>query len=284
MTIRSIFVPVRGDGKGEGVLNHALALARRSNAHVEVYHCRPRPQDMLPLGTYLNRQMREQITASAKIMADEEEKRLRALFEDYCATHDLVVADAPPWPQGRMSASWHEQIGKQSEIISLYGRLADVVAVARPDREGVLGHNSLEAAVFATGRLTLMCPPVAVEHVGRHVAVAWNGSEEAARAVFMALGLLSDGDAVTVFTGETSVLPGADLGAYLASHGIKADLRQIKSAKTGVAQALLGGAAEAGADMLLMGAYGQSRQRELIMGGVTRHVIDHAAMPVMLTH
>jgi nucleotide-binding universal stress UspA family protein len=287
MDIRTIFVPIRGDGKGEHVLNHALALARRSNAHLEVTHCRPGAGDLLPLGSYLSDAMRKTITQSASAMADEEENRLREVFDSYCAANELVEADTPPWPADRPSARWREEIGKQADIIAVHGRMADVVAVARPDKGGALGHNSLESAIFSSGRLTLVCPPSSVEDVGHHVAMAWNGSTEAARALYMALPVLTTADKVTLLfaaTGDAPDLGAADAGAYLATHGISAEVRELKASRTGVGQEILATASQIGADVLLMGAYGQSRQRELIMGGVTRHIIDHAGMPVLLAH
>src|ERR687898_3429327 len=95
MTLRTILVPVRGDGKGEGVLDHALALGRRFNAHLEVVHCRQRPQDMLPFAGMVPTSLRQQVVSSATSLADEEERRVKALFEDYCRREEIAVVDRP---------------------------------------------------------------------------------------------------------------------------------------------------------------------------------------------
>ena len=116
MSIRTIFVPIRGDGNGELVLNHALALGQRFSAHIEVNHCRPRPDDLLPAGAYLNAAMRKTITDSAQTMADDEEKRLRQIFDAYCKRHDLTVVETLPWPAHEMSVSWRERTGKQQPV------------------------------------------------------------------------------------------------------------------------------------------------------------------------
>jgi nucleotide-binding universal stress UspA family protein len=286
--LRTILIPVRGDGKGESVLDHALALGRRFNAHLAVVHCRPRPEDMLPFGVYAPTSFKEQITASATSLADSEESRVRALFHAYCGAHDLAIVEGQlAAPKDRPSASFSEATGKQAAIVAIRGRLADVIAVAQPDRDLNLGFNTLEAALLETGKLVLLCPRTQVDHVGQHVAIAWNGSAEAARAVAAALPILLAADQVTVLsaaTGARSELTPEDLQAYLSSHEVRARLETFDAAATEVGQGLLKTARDAGADVLLLGAYGHSRRRSLVMGGVTQHVIDHARLPVLLIH
>jgi nucleotide-binding universal stress UspA family protein len=290
MTIRRILVPVRGDSKGEGVLDHAVALARRFAAHVDVLHCRARPEDMLPFGVSVPAILRKNILASAGTVADQEERKVRDLFDAYCERHELTVVEGvggPPGPEDRVSLSWREESGKQAAVIALYGRLADLIAVAQPDRERNLGLNTLEAALLETGKPVLLCPPKPVETVGAHIAVAWNASAEAARAVTIGLPVLAAADSVTVVAlsdGAEKPLGPEALKDYLAGHGIAAEVETEKSKATAVGGALLKIAKGRGADLLLMGAYGQSRRRELVMGGVTQHIIDHADLPVLLTH
>jgi nucleotide-binding universal stress UspA family protein len=287
MTIRRILVPIRGDGKGEGVLDHAVSLGRRFKAHVDVLHCRPRPEDMLPFGVSVPAMLRKEILASAGTVADQEERKVRDLFDAYCERNDLTLVDGPSGPEDRLSLSWREELGKQAAVIAVHGRLADLIVVARPDRERNLGLNTLEAALLETGKPVLLCPPQPAEAVGRHVAVAWNGSCEAARAVTIGLPVLVAAESVTIVAlsdGAQKPLGPEALKDYLASHGIAAGIETEKSKATGVGGALLKISRASGADLLLMGAYGQSRRRELIMGGVTQHIIEHADLPVLLTH
>ena len=82
MTIRTILAPVRGDGKGEAVLDHAVAMARRFGARVLVVHARPRPEDLLPVGVPVTGAMKRMILDSAAASATEEAARVRNLFED----------------------------------------------------------------------------------------------------------------------------------------------------------------------------------------------------------
>jgi len=288
MSLRTILVPVRGDGKGERVLDHALALAQRFNAHLAVVHCRPRPEDMMPFGVFVPTAFREQITSSATALADQEESRVKTMFQDYCARHDLPLVTGPAAaPRERPSASWSEATGKQAAIVAVRGRLADLIAVAQPDPKLNLGRNTLEAALLETGRPVLLCPPGQVAGIGRHVAIGWDGHAEAARAVAATLPLLAVADRITVLTAEIGLaaeLGPADLQAYLASHDRQAEISTFRARATEVAQGLLAAARQAGADVLVIGAYGHSRRRELIMGGVTEHIIDHTDLPVVMIH
>jgi nucleotide-binding universal stress UspA family protein len=285
MTLRTILVPVRGDDRGEGLLDHALALGQRSNAHIEVVHCRARPEDMLPFGVFLPASMREQIKSAAGNMADVEETKLRPLFDAYAETHGLEIADTPPWPQDRVSISWRERTGKQPSIVALYGRLADLIVVPQPDRAQNFGVNTLEAALFSTGRPVVMCPAGSAGTIGDHVAVAWNGSAESSRAVAMAMPVLAGASAVTIVAVGAEVPDDMGpnmLAAYLASHGIGTEV--VARGEGKIAQTLLAECQARGADLLVMGAYGQSRQLEMVMGGVTQHIVDHAAVPVLMSH
>jgi len=282
MAIRRILVPIRGDGKGEKVLDHALVLARRYKAHIEAVHCRPRPEEIIPFG-FIPPSVREQLARSGDNLAAAEEAEIKAMFDSYVAARKLAVADAGSSPLGKVTISFAVERGKQAAIVSNRERLADIVAVAKPDRG--LGRNTLEAALLNTGSLVLMCPPSEPGAVGEHLAIAWNGSREAAHVVALAHEMLREAGKVTVLTvaGGKDQLSGADLVAYLADHSVKADHQEI-NATGGIGKALLSAARAAGADTLLMGAYGSSRGSELVFGGVTQYVVDNSDMPVLMAH
>jgi len=284
--IRKILVPVRGDGKGENVLAHATLLANRFDAHIEVTHCRPKPSDMLPFGVPVPGFLQEQILQQAGSVADAVEKDLRAAFDRYAQEHALKVVDKQDGPGP--SASWVEEEGKQIDIIKHHGRLADLIVVAKPDRDRNLGTNTLKAALFGTGRPVMMCPPRDSEPgvLGDRVAIAWNGSVEAVRAVSLTHDLLARASAVTILTADRSELHSAgadDLAHYLAQRGIEASVDQFPSrGKIGVE--LLERAGAAAADILVMGAYGDSHEHETLFGGNTQVIVDKATIPVVMVH
>lgn len=286
MAIRRIFVPIRNDGKGENVLDHALALAGNIG-HIEAVHCRPAPEDLIPFGVSVPAILRDQISKSGDELANAEEAQITQQFEDYARANKLTIIDiGKPHPKNKLSATWRIERGKQATIVSARGRLADVVAVARPDRDRAVGRNTLEAALVNTGSLVMMCPPSAPpKKVGNHIAVAWNGSREAARAVSLAMPLLAAASTVSVMTmaGDKLELTGAHLLNFLSDHDIKATHTEIESGSN-AGKALLEGARSVDADCLLMGAYGSSRGREMVFGGATQYVVDHSDMPVLMAH
>ena len=286
MAIRRIFVPIRNDGKGENVLDHALALAGKIG-HIEAVHCRPAPEDLIPFGVSIPAILRDQISKSGDELANAEEAQITQQFEDYARANKLTIIDiGKPHPKNKLTATWRIERGKQANIVSARGRLADIVAVARPDRDRAMGRNTLEAALVNTGSLVMMCPPSAPpKKIGSHIAVAWNGSREAARAVSLAMPLLAAASTVSVMTmaGDELELTGAHLLNFLSDHDIKATHTEIKSGSN-AGKALLEGAKSVEADCLLMGAYGSSRGREMVFGGATQYVVDHSDMPVLMAH
>jgi len=288
MTIRKILVPVRGDGKGEGLLDHALALAKVTRAHIEVVHCHSQAKDMLPYGTLMmTPSMKQSILDAAESNATAEEGRLHKIFEGYCKSHNLVQADVRTPEDDRISVSWREEEGVQANVVSMRGRLADLVVVATPEQDTTLGVNTLEAALLETGKLVMMVPDIKAGKVGNHVAIAWNGDSRASRTVTLGLGVLQNAETVSVLSAEkggSGRLSGNDLVDYLAWHDISAKLEKFDSASSSAGAAILQRVNEIDADSLMMGGYGHSRRRELIMGGVTRHVIENATLPVFMAH
>lgn len=287
MSIAKILVPIRGDGKGENVLAHAAALARGHNAHVEAVHCRTRPDDLIPFGVVVTSRLREQIARHAKEVSDTEEASLRKLFEEATGKFGLeLIADGVP-PRDRPTANWHEEQGRQMDVIKSHGRLADLVAVARPDRERGLGFNTLKAGLFHTGRPVLICPPAETppEALGKRIAIAWNGSTEAARAVALALPLIQTAEEVVVLDGGVGDhgASGDELMRYLEIRGVTARREPIDGGDN-PGRVILDSARKVGADLVVMGAYSRSREYEAVFGGATQYVVDHCTIPVVMVH
>jgi nucleotide-binding universal stress UspA family protein len=132
-----------------------------------------------------------------------------------------------------------------------------------------------------------VAPPSVPGALGGKVAISWNGSAQAARAVSAALPYITRSDGVVILTVEsdrTSASAAPELAAYLAWHGVRAETKIFAPADRAVGAALLKECADAGADLLVMGAYTHSRVRQLILGGVTRHVLAEAAVPLFMAH
>jgi nucleotide-binding universal stress UspA family protein len=121
--------------------------------------------------------------------------------------------------------------------------------------------------------------------------LCWNGRREAARAATAALPLLERAQAVTVLTidpektdAQGTAEPGADIAVWLARHGVKAELKSDTAADTDVGSVILSRAADYDADLIVMGLYGRSRMRELILGGASRTLLKSMTVPVLVAH
>jgi nucleotide-binding universal stress UspA family protein len=149
-----------------------------------------------------------------------------------------------------------------------------------------------EHVVLAAGRPVLMIPyagqPAAL---GERVLVAWNASRESTRALTDALPLLQRAAQVDVLTVNArpgrdghGEMPGADIALYLARHGVSANVHPTHGEDIGVGEWLLSRAADLGTDLIVMGAYGHSRLREMVLGGATRTILQSMTVPVLMSH
>lgn len=168
-------------------------------------------------------------------------------------------------------------------------RVYDITIVGRPG----VGRSeprmtTLEAALFESGRPILMSPPTPPKSLGTNVLVHWNASTETARVIHDAMGLLKYAERVTLLSVEGNMVPGpkpSDMLGYLSQHGIKGSEAYVKlPSKGGAGEAILMEARRIGADLILKGAYTQSRLRQMIFGGATQHILQAADIPVLLSH
>lgn len=283
--LSKILVPVRGDGMVDTVLGHAAALAKHHNAHIVVAHCRARTEDLMPYSRALPAFARDTMVEQARELADQQEQGVRDQLHELAQSLDLVETDQPQ--NGTASIEFVEEYGVMPDVIKRNGRLADLVVVAKPDRDRNLGGNSLKSALFRTGRPVLMCPPKseAPRDFGQHITIAWNGSLEASRAVATTLDLAKAAQSVKILSGGKGEPQGAsaeELVDYYSLRGIEADIHRFDTRNP--AEALLDITAELDANLLVMGAYGHNHERETLFGGNTQVVVDKAEIPVIFVH
>lgn len=289
MSIRSIVAPVRGDGKGDWVLGLALAIGGQFNAHIDVLHVHANAEDMIPHGVPLTTAFKSTILAAAGVLAKQEEERLVALFDDYCKANDLKVvpADAEDFPTDRLSISWHEAEGKQANVIRNEVRFCDLIVVSKPDRAAALGMNTLQAALFDVRKLTAIAPHREIKVTGRHVAIAWNGSPEAARAVNWSLPILAAAEKISVLVAndqDGGVKRSRSIRRYLRQHGVVSDVQTFERGGSDVGASILSKVSQIGGDMIVMGAFGAQKRSDLVLGGVTQYVLENAEIPLLMAH
>jgi nucleotide-binding universal stress UspA family protein len=170
-------------------------------------------------------------------------------------------------------------------------RAADLIIAPALPVEQAIGRHDLDQLVFESGRPVLALPiGWASASLGKRVVIAWNGKREAARAVFDSLPVLTGAEAVRVVSVRESshdelgqFTPGDEIASTLARHGVPVDTIAVHCEKESVAEEIQAQAAEYGADLLVMGCYGHSRFREMILGGVTRDMLRGFSLPLFLS-
>lgn len=287
MPIKTILQPIRESDTSSELMETGVNAAKRFSAHLDVLYVNPNPDEMLPYATLgLSRKMKDSVRDSAMRSAAEQAERLKSAFVEICDRNQLPQRARGDRP-GEPSAAWHEESGMRNDLIGRLGRLADIVIMPRPEKISP-PPQSFEAAVRESGRPVLMVPRNTVQSVlATRVAIGWNNSKEAAQAVAAARPCLRCADAVTVLVTEKRLSKrpsAAELVTYLKCHGIEASIEVLDLGEKSVGETLLAHSAQLKVDLLVVGGYSRSRLRDMVMGGVTRHLLSHADIPVMLVH
>ncbi|MEE9560922.1 MAG: universal stress protein [Acidiferrobacterales bacterium] len=281
MAIKKILVPLGSNARNQPVLETALAAAQRFGAHLEVLYIRPDPRLAVPYATLgMSGSMKKTVMESARQSANEQAAKTRAAFEKFCGKHGIPIVKRPP-AEAPVSASWCEGVGNQSAVVAQRGLYADLIVVPRP---AAASAEMLEAALLQTGQPVLIVPPQSQECVASKIVIGWNASAEAARAVAAAMPCLTVADAVTILISPKRAASAKDLAGHLVWHGVKASVRQFRVGPRSVGETLLAEARALKADLLVIGGYSHVRARELLFGGVTRHILAATEIPVLMAH
>lgn len=285
--MRVILVPLDGADHDRAALAAAFGVAKPLQAHVEGLFVRPNPGGLAGAAEAgITSATVEHITRAAAASWDQRRDRARELFDVALAAANATLVDGPIRDRS-VTARWREVTGPSNAILAAQGPLADLIVLAGmhvnddPQRQLMF-----EASLLSAARPILLVSGAGFDRLGQVVAVAWNGRAESTRAVAGALPLLRNAESVhilTVATQRTEIRQSEGLVDYLTWHEVAAEMHALPAAGE-VGATLLAKANDLGADLLVMGGYGHSRVHELIFGGVTRHVLDHLTMPILLAH
>lgn len=290
MALRVITARLNGAPSDGAVLNGALSLSKAFGSHIDALFARPDPrltvttfdENVYP-GIY-----DEMISAMEQQWAEVANRALKH-FEKWRTVNQVRSLSAPDG-RNEPSAEWRESVGTETETIGRRGRISDLVVTALSARRQDARYElTFEAAVLQTGRPVLLIPATGhIDPSEGKVVVAWNGSPEAFRAVTAAMPILVKASEVFVFTsgeGNVETSMADELVSYLKWQGAKASLLQSETNNANsVEEALLAAVKKTKASLLVMGAYTHNRFKELLFGGVTRHVFRHATIPVLMAH
>ena len=264
-------------GNPRSVIDYAVSVAETFGAHVEgmsfVYQ---------PVVTSM---------AYGAIPADviswqrqEGERQVAAAFEQFStAAKNAGVSFG--------TQSFQAVPGTAGDVFGEVARRYDMTIVGQPDPEKPnFDDVAVEGALFGSGRPMIVVPYI---HQGPikldRVAVCWDGSRAAARAIGDAMPILKKAKAVDIVMvtkerAKSDDVPGADLATHLARHNLPVELHRLSAGNMDVFYTILSYVADAGTDFIVMGGYGHSRLREFVLGGVTRGILKSLTLPALMSH
>jgi len=279
MDFRTILVPIEEHGSMKATLETALLLARKFDSYIEGFALR-----VTTTPAYAVADVGAAIPQLEQDIA-ENTQRNQSLFENFMQEHGVARGGAAT----ALSSSWLEDTPKDDRFVGSHGRLFDVIALGRPGRDPKGPRMStLEAALFESGRPVLIAPPSPPSDIGKNVLIAWNCSTEQARTIAFAMPILKRANSVVVLTVEGGVAvpgpTGQQLCQYLRLSGVPAKPLTVGLGGRLTGEAVLAHAKTLSCDLLIKGAYTQSRLRQFIFGGATRYILSNATLPVLMAH
>jgi len=276
MSYKTVLMHLNHDQRAKQVLAAGDQIASAFEAHLIGLHVFPayrlRPPIPIPLG--------REVLGAIATQIREETARIKEQFDQATSPQPFV-------------AEWRTITSERrdpAEIVMEHGRAADLIIASQADPSWDLSSilDFPERLAVESGRPVLVVPTSGLfEQIPKSITVAWNGRREAARAVADAMPLLKRADRVHVLTVADGTregsLPDTELAASLARHGVKVSVNALHASDATAGEEIARRAAEQ-SELLVMGAYGHSRLREFVLGGVTRHMLKSMTIPVMFSH
>jgi len=290
MPIRKILVPLMGLPADRPALDLAFAAGRQVDAHITALYA---AYDALRAVAFLDDRPTgaPETPGAVGVLEAETGAKLREARANYDAAKAKWAAPPRSRPAQGLGFSAGFEISniRMDDAVAEQGRVTDLIVLGLPAPiEGAMLATVVHAAIMETCRPVLLAPQKTHDAPFRRVAIAWNGSASATQAIGHALPFLARAEEVTVLAVENPVFagpPASQAVDYIGWHDIAARVVKVEIGSGKPAGiALLEAASAAGADMLVMGAYSQSRVRRMIAGGVTRAVMERTGLPILLAH
>jgi nucleotide-binding universal stress UspA family protein len=280
--MKTILVPTEQNPAMASALDAALLLAQKFDSCIEGFALRPAIADLVAMDPDAGLTMVAVRENDAEMVRHAEDA-----FRSFMARHGIKER-ADTASAASLSWTWRTTAPSGNDFVGSYGRVFDVIVLARPGDEWQSPSMvTLESALFDSGRPVLIAPPTPPRSLGTNILIAWNRSTEQARTMAFAMPLLRLASRITILTveGWTVAGPsGVELARSLKMNGITAEPLTVAAGKSNAGETILAKAAELGCDLIVKGAYTQSRLRQMIFGGTTRHILAKADLPVLMAH
>ncbi|WP_419797226.1 MAG: universal stress protein [Terasakiella sp.] len=276
MSLKDILVHVDHSPSCKERIKAALKLAQLHNAHLTALYVMTKP--MIP--GFIEAQLSKEVIKAQVAASENAAREIETMFASITEGNNVPT-------------EWRCVEGDMVEQVMLHARYADLTVLGQKDSKAIEDPGASEIPdqiLLRSGRPVLIIPHSgSFETIGKHIMVAWDGSRLATRAVNDAISLMEKADKVDVLAVDPKNshhgdIPGADISLHLARHDINAEAEHLVSSNLSAGDALLSYAADSGIDLIVMGGYGHRRWREVVLGGVTRHMLKHMTVPVFMTH
>lgn len=257
-------------------LEAAIALATKHSAHLTGLYVVTHPE----IPPFIQAGISAEIIDDQINSAIEEGKKVLEDFEKTVSAAGLEL-------ESRLVE------GTVVDALTDHGRYFDLLVVGQydPEDEGLFAIDEMpDRLIMSAGRPVLVVPYAGhFTTVGEHVILSWDASRQATRAVNDGMNILEAADKVDVLSinpknNGLGDAPGADICLHMARHGVNATAQHISTTDMNAADMLLSRAADSSADLIVMGAYGHARWREIALGGFTRHMLEHMTVPVLMSN
>ncbi len=271
--MKSILLHINRDEGQEARFQAAVDIARYFESHLNCLQVAPL-----------------EIFASADpygvsyLVSESLEKIREVAGDEQAAMENRLRSEGLPW-------DWHYHPGDPARLLGDHSWLTDLVVISAPDGDWKprLSAPPTAADVVVRSRAPVLVVPSASRGFDctAPIAIAWNGSAESCAAIRAAMPLLRQASAVhllTVAEEHGPDFPPVEASAYLSRHGVASELQELERGSAPISETLLEGAQRCKAGCLVMGAYGHSRLRESVLGGVTRGMLQKASLPLLLAH
>jgi nucleotide-binding universal stress UspA family protein len=278
--MKSILVPTAPHDLMPSAFMTATLVGQRFQSYIEGFALRPALTEYIPFD------MVGGLTWVRDDAADEEAvQKSRQLFENFMRECGVAFSDGTA---ERLGWGWMDKAPAGDDFVASYGRVFDITVLGRPSADHVYpSMATLEACLFESGRPILIAPPTPPKSLGETAIIAWNCSTESARTVADAMPFLKQAKRIVVLTVEGGTVPGPsgeELARSLRRSGLAVETMTEAPGRRSHGEAILAKAAELGSDLLIKGAYTQSRLRQMIFGGQTSHILAEANLPVLMSH
>jgi nucleotide-binding universal stress UspA family protein len=288
MTMKTILIPIEESDGLASMLETALMAAKEFGSYIEGLYYQPTSAGAMVVAGEGLVVTTPELVESVERQDRNRRERVRAQFASFMERKGVRLGQPTNSMTSGPVAAWVEEESPNSEIVGTRSRVFDITVVARPVKgANIAAMSILEAALFEGGRPILIAPPNVPVKMGENVVIAWNGSTETARTVAFSMPFLLKASRVTVIsvTGFGVAGPStADVARQLQRNGIPATSKDVAPRDRRAGAVFLEEAAALGADLLVKGAYTQSRVRQMIFGGATDHILSNAELPVLMSH